>query len=1070
MVPLTRLALFSLAIAVAFGPASSHSQQPGKPMSFHNRLLLNRLAVNGHTAAEVLLLTTADQFDHALARLERLDGHATRTERAIGYIRATVPLEKLLELVDAPGVEAYQVASLSKAGWYLDAAPQENTENFRRYEVSPVVLPSPPAASALPSMTVDTAHRINRAADADVGIDEWLEQHPTYDGRGVTIALLESALAEFTHPAFQSAKTLDGTDIPKFAGIFNPMDLDEADGTRVDLATEISAVSTWHRIGARTYILPRPGRYRFGLFTLPAGANLTYQFGVLRDVGSGEIWVDTAGDADFREETPIPPSEHAIHTQLLRISSPREVDIAFAVTEGRSPRHLNVYAALDNHQTMTASVAAGNRGPASLAYGVAPGARVLLVRNTPADGSVRTMLEAYLDTMQRTDVDIVCASSAITVVPASSADFIGLFLARLMATYKKPIVHAGGNGVPRSTSTWSVGEEFAVGGATSPATAAELYGVEVDSIVVDPRAAAGPLLDGALKPDFVAPVNRIAASLLKGRSFVFPTSPSAVLPPVGYEISCCTSATSPYAAGVIALLISAAKQMGVPHSVPSLKRALHASARMIPGWSSYQQGAGLMNVISAWAELQREDEFPVITATGPNAHLLSPYAAGAQGPGLFEREGWRAGMTGQRHMTFTRVSGTAESTRYRLSWTGNDGTFETAHSIVLPLHKPATLPIRIHPSTSGAHSALLNLHDPATDAIVLRAQAMVVAAEPFHEVGHDVRLTGTLSLFESREHFVSVPRDVQAMRLNLHVRRGRPAVAVVRSDTLRRNYYWHLDPSTTRHFPPGKYSVMLPLSTAGAWSITISNSSPVRDRDRASASTAEAEYDLSVQLLKNSLTTRFSSPDTVAVDVTNLAAPIREPAIDMSTGTLRTHEGQLSTDGLPQQISIDVPPGSATLMLKLRGVDTRTDSLDLHLYDCTSGECFSYDFTLPPGPSHTLVVRAPKAGRWIAAVNSAPAPARRSRFVLEEILTGNVVRHEPSDKVIRPHGARWREQLHLAPSHSRPDPDATPIVLFELIDTAAERDARAHPWENHEALPNLAERSVAIGTAILRVP
>jgi hypothetical protein len=43
------------------------------------------------------------------------------------------------------------------------------------------------------------------------------------------------------------------------------------------------------------------------------------------------------------------------------------------------------------------------------------------------------------------------------------------------------------------------------------------------------------------------------------------------------------------------------------------------------------------------------------------------------------------------------------------------------------------------------------------------------------------------------------------------------------------------------------------------------------------------------------------------------------------------------------------------------------------------------------------------------------------------------------------------------------------VVLCELIDAAAERDAAAHPWENREGLTNFAERSVATGMALLRL-
>src|SRR5206468_11296079 len=108
-------------------------------------------------------------------------------------------------------------------------------------------------------------------------------------------------------------------------------------------------------------------------------------------------------------------------------------------------------------------------------------------------------------------------------------------------------------------------------------------GGTLDHLIIDPVGGAGPSVDGALKPDFLAPTHRIAADLpWNTASDPLPkNAPAARLPP-GYMISCCTSATSPYAAGVAALLISAAKQEHVPYTLESLGRALRMGARFLP--------------------------------------------------------------------------------------------------------------------------------------------------------------------------------------------------------------------------------------------------------------------------------------------------------------------------------------------------------------------------------------------------------------------------------------------------------------------------------------------------------
>lgn len=1059
------LALFALASAAL--PAQA---PPSKPMSFHNRLLLNRHVVTGYRTLEVLLLLTVDQFDKGLQTLAQLGGRVRRTERSIGYVRAVVPTQTLVELVDRMMVDAYQISSLSEGGWYRDGRPQENAELLRGQEATPVIRPPSSPLPDRPRLTVDAAHRISRAADREVGIDEWLSAHPTYDGRGVTIALLESAQLEFEHPAFQSAKTLDGTDVPKFAGIINATDIDEPDETRIELATTIEATTPWHRVGARTFILPGQGRYLLGAFKLPAGGTLVHEFAVLRNDATNEIRVDTDGDADFREEIPIAPSATRVNLQHLHIASPLRVDIAFAVTEGPSPRHVHIYLARQGHQTMTASVAAGNRSNASLAYGVAPAARILLVRMNMAGGL--QAIEAYIDAMQRSDVDIVDDSMGFAMLPDTSADFMGLFVSRLIAAYGKPVVHGAGNAGGRLSGVSPLGEAFAVGGTAEPASFAALYGGgELTRPIVDPRSAFGPALDGALKPDFLVPMSRLAAGVfIDGDPLALPRNAPTANVPVGYRISCCTSASSPYAAGVIGLLLSAAKQAHVPYTVESLGRALRASARFLPGLTSYEQGNGLLQVNAAWTELRRVTEPPRITVTGPNAHVLTPYAAaGPRGPGLFEREGWRTGLKGERALMYTRMSGTTEPETYRLTWTGNDGTFRAPPFITLPLRQATSLVVRIHPRTPGAHGAILNLHDPVTDAIIGRSQATVVAAEQFNGPSQTIEASGMLPPLRSATHYVAVPSDATAMRVVLRVTRGAPRVSLLPGDGQGRDYYFQIHPAQSRAFPPGEYSLILPAPSAGTWGVMLANRAAVTQADSAHVSDAEAFYALSVQLLKASVKANRTPQGSVAVDITNAGAALRSVATDVSTGSFRTHHGRVLATGMPHQIAIDVPQGAATLMLRLRSSDPRSEAFDMFLYDCTSGECFNYDFTLPSGPAHTFVVRKPKTGRWIAAINSAPLPTRPAGFTLEEIITSNVQRHESAHNIERPHGATWREVISM-PSTSAAPSGATSIVLIEVVDAAAERDALANPWENRPELPNLAERPVAVGTAILPVP
>ena len=113
-------------------------------------------------------------------------------------------------------------AAAAALGWpeqVVDAARtqlQSNAEMHRGFErvmpdVRPPVDQSPERSALAPARAGDNGY----TADEDAGVREWLEKHPTYGGRGVTIAMLESAQPEFMSAILGQATSLDGHDVPK---------------------------------------------------------------------------------------------------------------------------------------------------------------------------------------------------------------------------------------------------------------------------------------------------------------------------------------------------------------------------------------------------------------------------------------------------------------------------------------------------------------------------------------------------------------------------------------------------------------------------------------------------------------------------------------------------------------------------------------------------------------------------------------------------------------------------------------------------------------------------------------
>jgi len=274
-------------------------------MSIEDRLLLNRLILGGQHTIQVMMLSEKANFDRLLVLNRRLQGREVFIDRRVGYARVELPIEHLADLITSSLIDAYHIASLARASAAREALPRENAEAWQNALGNPTIRSPLMPDMNLPLLTKAASEEPGYTGDEDMGVDRWLHEHPTFDGRGVTIALIDMGLPDFSHPIFGPAKTLDGRPIEKIAGIVNALDTTEYDQTRVELTRTINAVGTWVWITNRFFILPHAGKYQFGFLELNAGDNLTQQIGVLRSSSTGEIWVDTNGDADFRSEQPV---------------------------------------------------------------------------------------------------------------------------------------------------------------------------------------------------------------------------------------------------------------------------------------------------------------------------------------------------------------------------------------------------------------------------------------------------------------------------------------------------------------------------------------------------------------------------------------------------------------------------------------------------------------------------------------------------------------------------------------------------------------------------------------------
>jgi hypothetical protein len=253
--------------AVAYAAGSGGGDTP---MSFSNRLLLNRASVLGQARIEVMILTASGRTDQIKQSVSVAEGRVLHEIPALGYLRVDIPISNVRMLSSNADISSYQIASNANMIWDQEGRPKDIANMYRGYEVQPI-LGEPSSIKAirefeqahkdLPLLTPQQAIGAGFTARDDTGVSQWSERHPRWDGRGVTVALLESALPQFDHPTLRTAATLDGGPIQKVAGFVNTMDLSAGDETRVSMNTLIQSGTAWYTVGHRTYILPRDGTF-----------------------------------------------------------------------------------------------------------------------------------------------------------------------------------------------------------------------------------------------------------------------------------------------------------------------------------------------------------------------------------------------------------------------------------------------------------------------------------------------------------------------------------------------------------------------------------------------------------------------------------------------------------------------------------------------------------------------------------------------------------------------------------------------------------------------------------------
>ena len=1021
----TSVALAALGVVLAGGltalPAAaapgSSATPPASQLGKHDRALLAAARAADEPTVQLLVAAAPGRTSSVASAMTALGATVVKREDAVDYLRVRVPVGKAAAVANVKDVVA---ADLDEVVPLEDPSPGADGDGTDGATVpTPGPAPSDATPQANPYMPIQ-----------DTKADDFQTAHPTWDGRGTTIAIVDSGI-DLDHPALQTTTTGERK-VVDWVTATDPVN--DADPTWLNMKNLVSA-SPGFTSGGSTWTAPAAGTYRFAIFDErdprlggevgsdvnrdgnPAGSKGT--FGVLWDTGANNVWVDTDQDGSFADESAM--TDYGVRYDVGHFGTDKpgtaiREQLPFVVqTDGRA-KFVNIGIVSGAHGSHVAGITAANRMFGGEMTGAAPGAKLKSVRVCMfiTGCTNHALIEGMTFIAKQGNVDVINMSIGGLPSLNDGNNTRAVLYDRLIDTYNvQMFISAGNSGAGLNTiGDPSVASKVvSVGSYITNDTWQSNYGsstVWPDN--VHPYSSRGPTEAGAFKPQVLAPGSAVSTVP------TWQNPAGACLPyncPPGYAMFNGTSMASPQAAGVGALLVSAAKQAGVQSQPAQLRQALVSSARFIDNYQAYEQGNGLIDTVKAW-DLLKQNLKPVqvTSAVDVNTVLSGFLATPGRGFGIYDREGVKAGDSYTRTYTFTRTSGGGGTRTYGLSWVGNDGTFSAPSSVALPLNTPVTVDVKVTPDSAGIHSAVLNLDDPATAGIDHQTMNTVVAADDFTQAsGYSVTKTGTIARNQAKSFFFRVPAGTPALKVDMTAG-GAPGLGQVRFLRFHPYGVGLESNSTPNCYNPSAGGVDCggPLSRTtanplpGVWEIVV--------EARRTSDTLKAPFSITASILGAKVE---PNPDTIpsatvgvpvsrSYTLTNLFGAFTGRAVGSELGSARAERSSVGQAATKEYL-VSVDEGSTALTVRIGNPADLKADLDLFVYDSADklvGQ--SAD-----GDSEEAVIVANPKGTYKVIVDGYSVPAGTTAFDYLDVFAnkkfGNVAVTDAD--AVRPAGASW---------------------------------------------------------------
>ncbi|WP_421385525.1 cell wall-binding repeat-containing protein [Bacillus salacetis] len=389
-----------------------------------------------------------------------------------------------------------------------------------------------------------------------------------------------------------------------------------------------------------------------GKYTLDKDKNKVYNdnFSVL--LAGNKVYIDTDKDNDFTDETAYANGEAGTFDIDVK-NGPvganfRIADMDLDFLGAGAYKRVNLFTDFNGHGSHVSGIAAAN-GPlrantfgAVAGEGVAPGAELVGMRVFKEEGGAstfsiqRAMVDAALpESKGGFDVDVANLSLGSSPDLNDGGGSYGELMSLLSEDTDIIFVTSAGNAGPGVDTVGSPGDVapiISVGAQINAQMWAKEYnyfpyGVkEVKNGVKVPNegnglwyfSSVGPNEVGNQKPDIVGPGSAYAAHPVQAGPYVVMQG---------------TSMSSPYVAGAVALLKSAALKDRIPFDYEIAREALIQTANHMDGYNRAQEGAGIIDVDAAYEYLREHfiKEIKEVDVTVYHGEKISA------GPGLYVR-------------------------------------------------------------------------------------------------------------------------------------------------------------------------------------------------------------------------------------------------------------------------------------------------------------------------------------------------------------------------------------------------------------------------------------------------